>query len=338
MNFKHLSALIKARTMEFIRDREVFFWNLLFPLLLVFGFAFAFSGDGAVKFKVVFFDQTENVPAFFETESFQKIVPSADQESDLEKLRLHKIDLALSFSEGKIYFNRESPNSRLAKELVLSKLNEGTQVSNWTTLEATGQAIRYVDWLVPGVIGMNMMFSTLFGVGFVIVRYRKNGVLKRLKATPVTPLTFVTAQAFSRLVIVLLTSVFVFFGANLFLHFLMRGSYGLLLLHTLAAVFCMISIGLVFASRLKSEELTNGILNLITFPMMLLSGVFFSLEGSPDIIQKFSLALPLTHFNEGARKIMLEGAGLDTMGYHTLILAGLGLVMLFIGSRLFKWE
>jgi hypothetical protein len=124
---------------------------------------------------------------------------------------------------------------------------------------------------------MNMMFSCLFGVGFVLVRYRKNGVLKRMKATPVSPLNFVSAQAVSRLMIVLITSVVVFSGTNLFLRFVMKGSWLNLLLLTALSIMCMIALGLVFASRIKSEELASGLLNLVTFPMLILSGVFFSL-------------------------------------------------------------
>ncbi len=185
---------------------------------------------------------------------------------------------------------------------------------------------------------MNMMFSSLFGVGYVIVRYRKNGVLKRLKATPVHALNFVGAQAVSRLSIVLLTSIFVFAGTNLSLNFMMRGNYFDLLVLTTLGILCMISLGLVFASRMKSEEMAGGILNLVTFPMLALSGVFFSLEGSPPILRTLAMGLPLTHFTEASRKIMLDGAGLAQIAPHLLVLGGLTVAFLGLSSVLFKWE
>ncbi len=211
-------------------------------------------------------------------------------------------------------------------------------VGPFTEKKVSGRPTRYVDWLVPGVIGMNMMFSSLFGVGYVIVRYRKNGVLKRLKATPVHALNFVSAQAASRLVIVLLTSVFVYAGTNLVLHFVMRGSYLNLLLLTTAGILCMISLGLVFASRMRSEELAGGVLNLVTFPMIALSGVFFSLEGSPPVLRKIATVFPLTHFTDAARKIMLDGAGLAQIAPNLLVLLGLTALFLAVSSILFKWE
>lgn len=182
------------------------------------------------------------------------------------------------------------------------------------------------------------MFSCLFGVGFVLVRYRKNGVLKRLKATPVSAFTFVSAQVASRVVIVLITSAFVYAGTNAFLRFTMNGSYLLLLLLMTLAVISMIAIGLVFAGRLRSEELAGGLMNLVIFPMVILSGVFFSLEGAPTLVRQVSNVLPLTHFVDGARAVMLEGAGLVQLLPNLLALTATSLFFLFVSATLFRWE
>jgi len=348
VHYRQFASMFKARTMEFIRDRSTFFWNLLFPVLLVAGFAFAFSGDEDDLFKV---GQLGSVPGDFSFATVPYIqfvdYPLEDREAAVELLRRHELDMVLDFSRQTYLINDESPNS-----IILHRLLEGamagvgsdgddarapaSQVLAQETV--TGQAIRYVDWVVPGIIGMNMMFSCMFGVGFVIVRYRKNGVLKRLKATPVSPLNFVTAQAASRLVIVILTSIFVFGVTNIFLKFMMRGNYLTLLLVTVFGILSMISIGLVFASRIKSEELASGLLNLVTLPMLGLSGVFFSLEGAAPIVKTISRIFPLTHFVEGARKVMLEGAGLveilPNIGYLGLLTAAL----LLVSSLTFRWE
>jgi ABC-type multidrug transport system permease subunit len=118
----------------------------------------------------------------------------------------------------------------------------------------------------------------------------------------------------------------------------MRGSYANLFLISLAGAICLISLGLLVASRLSSEELAGGILNLLTWPMMLLSGVWFSLEGTNPFVQKIAQVLPLTHLVDGARAIMTEGAGLVDIAPHLLVLAFMSAVFLSLGSVIFRWE
>jgi len=127
----------------------------------------------------------------------------------------------------------------------------------------------------------------------------------------------VSAQVLSRFFIVAFVSVVIFMGTDLFLHFRMAGSWALLALVNALAVLCMISIGLVFSSRIKSEEVAGGIMNLITWPMMILSGVFFSLEGTPRAMQIASRIFPITYYIEASRSIMLDGAGLRGRGGRT---------------------
>ena len=338
-------AMFKARTMEFVRDRGTFLWNVLFPVVLVFGFAFAFSGQNTTAFKVGVLGEPSGELSFMEIEEieFVRYEPSVSTDGVVERLRRHELDMVLDFDEQTYYINEESSTGPLLRRLFEAEVSsgapgDGATDSAFTERAVTGEPIRYVDWLVPGVIGMNMMFSCLFGIGFVIVRYRKNGVLKRFKATPVSALNFVSAQAASRLVIVILTSIAVYAGTNVFLGFTMNGSYLNLLLVTTLAIVSMISIGLVFASRLKSEELASGLLNLVTFPMVIFSGVFFSLEGSPQILRSFSRILPLTHFIEAARAIMLDGAGFLEIVPNMVFLAAVSAALLSVSSLMFRWE
>ncbi|HUX11454.1 MAG TPA: ABC transporter permease [Spirochaetia bacterium] len=339
---KKFLAMFKARTMEFVRDRGTFFWNLLFPLLLVFGFAFAFSGNGQDLFKVGVIGKPDSSLSFMQLSQINFIYyditsPEVSKEEILKNLRQHKIDMVIDFQSGQYYINKLSPKGPLLKRLLLADSGHPGSFP-LSEQQVSGKAVRYVDWLVPGVIGMNMLFACLFGVGYVIVRYRKNGVLKRLKATPVSALNFVSAQAASRFVIVMVTSIVVYGGANLFLHFMMQGSYLNLILLTSLAIISMISLGLVFAARMKSEELANGLMNLVTFPMVVFSGVFFSLEGTPKILQKIAQVLPLTHFVNGARAIMLDGAGFTQVLPDYLYLGGVSLLFVLLASFTFKWE
>ncbi len=328
--------------MEFLRDRGSLFWNLFFPFVLVFGFAIAFSGGDQNIFKVgMIGTPSEQVP-FLKLDGIQFIAydlskAGTTKQSVLKSLREHQIDMLLDFDTGRYYINSQSAKGPLLKRLLLAD-GGGAKGLGLTEQEISGRPVRYVDWLVPGVIGMNMLFGCMFGVGYTIVRYRKNGVLKRLKASPVSAFSFVSAQAASRLVIVLATSIFVYEGSNLFLHFVMLGSYLNLILLTALAAVSMISLGLVFAARMKSEELANGLMNLVTFPMIVFSGVFFSLEGTPPALQKVAQAFPLTHFVNAARSIMLDGSGLAGIWPDFLFLAGFSALFLLISSLTFRWE
>jgi len=202
----------------------------------------------------------------------------------------------------------------------------------------SGEALRYVDWVLPGVLAMNIMFSSLWGVGWVIVRYRKNGVLRRLKATPITSWEFLTAQVVSRLVVVLAASAVVYLGAWLLLDFPMRGSYLALGLVYVAGTLCLISVGLIVAARLRTEEVADGLLNLISWPMLLLSGVWFSMDGASEAAQWFSRLSPLTHLVEAARHVMLDGAGVMEILPQLGVLVGVAVLLLSLAAWLFRWE
>ena len=329
---KKFLAIMHARNMEFFRDRGTFIWNLLFPLFLVFGFAFAFGGDGEDLFNVGTVGEAPQSLEFTELDHIN-FVPYDDLDEGLERLRFHQVDLLVDFRAADYYVNEESTNGYMSEQLFAAMAGE-----NFSRRTVSGQPIRYVDWFVPGLIGMNIMFSGLFGVGFVLVRYRKNGVLKRLKATPVSPLEFVSAQVASRFLIVFVSSVVVFAGANAFLNFMMRGSYLNLVLVAMLGIICMISLGLVFASRIRTEELASGLINLLLWPMIILSGVFFSLEGTPEFMQVAAGFLPLTHFIGAARGIMLEGAGFVEIMPNLLALTGFTGGFLVLASLLFRWE
>lgn len=329
---KKFASLFHARNMEFLRDRGTLIWNIAFPVLLVFGFAFAFSGGGQALFTVGTYGA---VPEGFQVAqgNVADLVAYDDLEEAIGKVRRHQVDMLIDFESSEYYVNEGSPNGGVVEQLFTGGAGAG-----FSKEPVTGNPIRYVDWFVPGVIGMNMMFSGIFGVGFVIVRYRKNGFLKRLKATPVSSFEFVSSQVASRFIIVLLSSILVFIATNLVLNFLMLGSYLTLLLVTMLGVMCMISFGLIFSSRIKSEELAGGLINVITLPMLLLSGVFFSLETTPAVVQGISRAMPLTHFVEGARSIMLDGATIVDVLPNILVLGGFTAAFLVIASLLFRWE
>lgn len=329
-------AVFVARNTEFLRDRGALAWNLMFPLFAVFGMAFAFSGKNQEVFKVGVAGAVEALPPGLAATQYVKFVPFDDYETAQTRLRHHQIDLLVQPGKPvKYWLNETSPKGYLMEKILL-----GTDAATPPPARGvvTGREIRYVDWLIPGLLAMNMMFSALFGVGYTIVRYRKNGVLKRLKATPLRAVEFLSAQVVSRMVLIMAVFAVVYHGSDLFLHYQRLGSLALIYLIFIVGTACLISMGLLVAARADSEELAGGLLNLLSWPMMFLSGVWFSLEGAPRPLRLFADALPLTHVIDAARAVMTEGATLAQVSPHLSFLIAMTASFLAIGAWTFRWE
>ncbi len=341
-------ALFVARNFEFIRDRAGFGWNILFPFLIVAGFGIIFSSDSRSEFKLGVFPVKENqmiirdlmIPEKLKTYDNIKIICFETYDEAVEKLLHHKIDILLENNGPKLkyWISDSSPKGYLLEKVVKeSIIPEKMFASLVIKQQIKGVQVRYIDWLFPGILGMNIMFSSLFGVGYVIVRYRRSGVLKRLKATPVTAFEYLTAQMVSRVLILLSTSFLVWFGCDFFFSFQMQGSYIDVFIIFFLGTICLVSLGLIIACRGTNEELTNGCINFICWPMMFLSEVWFSLEGSSHWVKTAANFLPLTHFLSAARKIINDGATLGEVSPQITILFLMSLVFLSIGSILFSW-
>lgn len=330
-------AILIARNREFYRDRAGLAWNILMPIMMVLAFAFIFrSGpEDLLKVGVLAPDgDLGRVESPFLTLRYVRFIPVSDSEEAIQKVARHQLDLVLDPGPTPAYWvNPGSPNGYLAERLLLGVSEQPPE-----RRAVSGAALRYVDWVLPGVLAMNVMFSSLWGVGWVIVRYRKNGVLRRLKATPLSPWEFLTAQVMSRLLVVLAASLVVYLGAAAMLDFPMRGSYLALILVYTAGALCLISLGLIVSSRLRTEEVADGVLNLLSWPMLILSGVWFSMEGASPAAQAVSRLLPLTHLVDGARRVMLDGAGVLAVLPQVALLLGLALLFLIVTARLFRWE
>lgn len=337
MNIKRFFAVFKARNIEFFRDKSSLGWSLIFPVLLLVGFSFIFSGEGRSAYKVGWVEEIQNtqektLPSDFKETRFIDFIHYENIEVAKDKLSHHAIDIVIANQSKHYWVNDESDKSYLVEKIFSDKL-EG-----YTRFKASGKKIRYIDWVLPGILGMNMMFSCLFGVGYVIVRYRKNAVLKRLKATPLSAFEFVSGQLLSRLFIVMFMSTIVYSGCNLLFDFFMLGSYFDLFFIGALGAFSLISLGLLVASRSKSEELIGGLLNVSSWPMMMLSGVWFSLEGAPPVLKAFADFLPLTHLVAGAREIITEGATLADISYHVNCLILMSVLFLSLGAYFFSWN
>jgi ABC-type multidrug transport system permease subunit len=338
MRFSRIAAVVGARNREFYRDKAGLGWNVLMPVVMVLGFAFIFSNPESTLYKVgVLGEASVQASPFLATRHVQ-FIPQDNEAGAIDKVRYHRIDLLLDLRGTPRYWvNEASPNGYIVERLLLQ--SHGSDAD--TTLQretVSGRAVRYVDWVLPGVLAMNVMFSSLWGVGWVIVRYRKNGVLRRLRATPLRAAEFLVAQILSRLLVVSSVTLLVFFGTNLLLDFPMRGSYLALALVFVSGAISLISLGLAVSARVRSEELADGLLNMMSWPMMILSGVWFSLEGTNIWAQRAAEILPLTHMVDAARRVMLDGAGVADVATEIILLTVTGVILLSLSARAFRWQ
>ena len=340
MNVRRLLAVWHARNLEFLRDRSTLVFNFLFPLALVIAFAVIFGGQPRALFKVDVVAPPDaaldaGLHPFLGTRYVDFVrVDAAHIDDTVRKVERHQVDLLLDLRSAPLYWiNEDSPKGYLAEKLLLE--SAGGQA---TRQPVSGAAVRYVDWLLPGILGMNMMFSCLFGVGYVVVRYRKSGFLRRLSATPVTAFEFGAAQVLSRLLLTISVTALIYGALALFVPFRNEGSVLLLLVIGVVGALSMIAFGFMMAARFASEELANGAINLASWPMMLLSGVWFSLEGAPAWLQQSAKVLPLTQMLDAARAVMLDGAGLAEVLPELGWLVAMTALFLGIAAAGFRWR
>jgi ABC-type multidrug transport system permease subunit len=269
----------------------------------------------------------------FLSERFVDFVPMPDERAAIHKVGRQDLDLLLDVRKPVRYWvNSSSPKGYIVEKLLLEADREAHRQP------VSGDAVRYVDWLFPGVLGMNLMFSCLFGVGYVVLRYRKNGFLKRLHATPLSAFEFLSAQVLSRLTLTVIVTTVLYLGIASIIHFQNAGSAWLLAMLLVLGSLSMIALGLTIAARFSSEELVGGLLNLLTWPMMLLSGIWFSLEGSPKWVQWIAQIFPLTHLLEAARAVMLDGAGVAAISKDLAYLSITAVAFLAFGAWSFRWR
>jgi len=347
---KKLVALIVARTKEFYRDHGTLGWTLLFPFIVLVGFAYGYSGrqEPVLRFMV-----TPNSAISSTALQGLRAIPAinilgADSEAiALKKLGRFECDLVISINEASaaspaklIYsLNQSSDKGKLAERLLIDQINQLPEPR--PSLESkpmNGTPIRYADWVLPGLLAMNIMFGSMFGVGYVIVRYRKVGVLKRLRATPLSSFLFLTAQVISRMLLMIVTSFIVVGGAKILIGFKMQGSWIDLGVFLAVCSAAMISLGLIVAARISSEEMAEGVLNMMTWPMIFLSGIWFSIEGASKWVLFGAKLMPLTYVVKGLRAIMIDGTSIGQLMPEMCVLLGLSVLFIAIGSLIFRWR
>jgi ABC transporter DrrB family efflux protein len=338
-----LAELTLARLREFLREPEALFWVFAFPVLLALALGLAFRGKAPERIPVGVADGPGAAATASALERSPALLPRVyPGPAGREALRTGKISLLVEVDGGIVYrFDPTRPDARAARLKVDDALQRaGGRKDPFIAREArsTEPGSRYIDFLVPGLLGLNLMGTGMWGLGFSIVSARTRKLLKRLAATPMRRSEYLLSQMLARLVfLVFEVAILIGFGWLAF-GVAVRGSLGALAFVSLLGAACFAGLGLLVSSRTKTVEGVSGLMNLVMLPMWLLSGTFFSWERFPDAVHPFIRALPLTALNDALRAVMTEGRPLSALGLELGVLAITGAVSFLVAVRIFRWQ
>lgn len=342
-----LFELTAMRAREFLREKEAVFWVFVFPVLMTFALGIAFRNTPQDKTFVAIegsaVDQKVSETANVLSRAPEITASVLGPDEAAQALRSGKVSIVVkpennSFSYR---FDPTRPESRAARLLVNDALQRGEGRADVVTVgdqKVTEPGARYVDFLVPGLIGMNLMGSGLWGLGFTVVIARSRKILKRFAATPMRRSHYLLSFMLSRLVFLVLEVAAVLIFAILAFGFTVRGSWLSVALMTVLGGFTFSGLGLLVAARPTTIEGVSGLMNFIMLPMWLLSGTFFSSERFPQILQPFIQALPLTALNNVLRALMNEGTSLSSNWLPILILLAWFVISFVVALKIFKWQ
>jgi len=347
-----LWQLTLCRVREFVREPEAVFWVFVFPVLLACALGIAFRNTAPERNKIAV-----EISEGADSASAAQLARSLSESSDISAesmtpdqasraLRTGKVALVLRSTAvaGKGFEYRFDPTrpesriARLATDDALQRHLGRADVVEVTEEKVAEAGARYIDFLIPGLIGLNLMGSGMWGLGFAVVQARTRKLLKRLAATPMRRSHYLLSFMFSRLVFLVLEVVAVIGFAWVVFHVAVHGSLIDLGIIALVGAMTFAGLGLLVASRPKTIEGVSGLMNMVMLPMWLLSGTFFSASRFPDFAQPFIKVLPLTALNDSLRAVMSDGSPLAATWQPIAVMAIWGLVSFALAVKLFRWQ
>ena len=342
-----LAELVLVRMREFTREPEAVFWTFVFPLLLAAGLGIAFRNrpPETVRVAVVGASARADQTAQALRRSKELIVESLPDDSTAQRaLRTATVALVvIADSAGRVEyrFDASRPDARSARALVNDVLQRAAGRNDPLTVRdaaVSARGSRYIDFLIPGLLGLNIMGSGIWSIAFSIVTARNKKLLKRLVATPMSRGQYLLSFLLSRLVfLVAEVIVLVGFGSLVF-DVPVRGSVATLAGICLVSALGFSAMGLLVSSRARTVEAVSGLANLVMLPMWIFSGVFFSSSNFPTAFQPVIRALPLTATVDALRAVMLQGAHLPAIGGELAIITGWLIAAFGVALRIFRWR
>jgi ABC-2 type transport system permease protein len=359
--FEMFWHLFVASGKMFVRDRAAVFFSFFLPLviMLIFG-VLNFEGSTTIQLRVV--DEAQNAASSRFVDglaAFEYIEPSSgSRDAQLSKLEEGELDFVLLVPSG---FDPQPGRESGLVAYASTADPQQAQVARGLLQQAVGTALYaptgggafgappvsfesvesrdlgYIDFLVPGVVGMTVMQLGLFGVAFGFVHLKRTGALRRLFATPTSPAYFLGAQVASRLVLAFV-QVVILFGIGIWFGLQMFGDYATLGLIVLLGAVIFLAVGFAIAGWAKNEDQAAPVANLISLPMMFLSGVFFPRDAMPDFLAGITQYMPLTYVNEALRAVVNDGAAVTSLGPQLLGMGVWAIITFVLAIRLFRWE
>jgi ABC-type multidrug transport system permease subunit len=328
--------------MEFLREPEAIFWVFVFPVLLALGLGIAFRNRPADSLPI----------AVQEGPGAQALVQALDSSSDLRvrllspdsarnQLRTGRVALVVVTGDSTTYvFDPTRAESRLARRVVDDALQRAAGRQDPISVDdryLTEPGSRYIDFLIPGLLGLNLMGSGMWGIGFNIVQARRKKLLKRLLATPMRKSHYLLSFMFSRFVFMVLeVAALVSFGWVVF-DVRVHGSVLDLFFVSIFGALAFAGLGLLAASRARTIEGVSGIMNVVMMPMWIFSGVFFAYTNFPDALQPLIRVLPLTPLIDALRSVMIDGAPLSAVLGQLAIVTAWGALSFAAALKIFRW-
>jgi len=338
-----LWRLTAARVQLFFREPAVVFWTLGFPIVLTVAFGVAFRsrppdpiaaavevGAGADALRAALASAPDVTVS---------ILSPAEARA---ALRVGRVAIVVRHGNPRTYaFDPTRPESRLARAViddVLQRADGRRDPAAVAEVRITEPGARYVDFLVPGLIGFNLMVASMWVVAFGIVENRQKNQLKRLMATPMKRSQFLLSFVAMRMLLIALELAVLLALARLVFEVPLRGSLWLLVAISVLGALAFSGIGLLLAARARTTQTVSGLINAVTIPMWLLGGVFFSRSQFPDAVQPVITALPLTAVNDALRAVMNEGAGPSAVAPQAILLAAFAVLSFGAALKLFRWS
>ena len=346
--YNSFTQLVNVRLKEFLREPEAIFWSFVFPILLATGLAIAFRNRPAEVVQVGVIaaagSAADTVMARLERDSGFAVTRLADDSAGRSAIRTGRVAVvAVPLEDGRVEYRfddtrPESQLARLAVDDAIQRAAGRRDPVGVSERRIREHGSRYIDFLVPGLLGMNIMGGGMWSIGFSIVESRRKRLLKRLIATPMSRAQYLASYILTRLVF-LFGEAFILIGIGaLAFGVPVRGSLLQLALIALAASLAFSGLGLLVSSRVRTIEAVSGLMNLAMLPMWVLSGIFFSSANYPAAIQPLIQALPLTAVNDALRANMLQGLGWSAILPELGIIAVWLVVSFVLALRMFRWR
>ncbi len=350
MRFAAFRELLLDRLRQFHREPEVIFWVYLFPLFLIGGLGVAFTDTGLKPVRVRIAAERPELAAglsakvagspLIEAETVELASLDRPGAGIAWDLTVVAVDSAVG-SAVEYRFDPQQPESRLAREIfdrALQQAEGRADPVSTTVVEQSRPGSRYIDWVIPGLLGLNILGSSMWGVGYTAVDLRIRKVLKRLSATPMRRSDFLLSLLAARMLFLALeVVVIVAFGIWVF-DMPFRGSPVSVAAICFLGACAFSAISLLTGSRTAKLETASGLMNAVQVPMWIASGVFFSSERFPAAVQPLIQALPLTQLNNALRAMILEGAGFFDQITAVAVLTAWTVVCFAAALRIFRWQ